>query len=115
MKELHRVVLSVSETSPGRVVYRGVYATVKSSPQVLPFQAILRLHLRMTIGVICHRERSVAIPKIGVCSTLQAAPPSIAGIATVALLLRNDSAFLFFLRVRTRVKAGYYEKRTERF
>ncbi len=57
----------------------------------------------------------MAIPKIGERTAIQVAPPSIAGIATVALLLRNDSAFLFFLRVRTRVKAGYYEKRTERF
>ena len=33
--------LSVSETSPGRVVSRGVAVTVKLNPQVLPFQAIL--------------------------------------------------------------------------
>ena len=33
--------LSVSETSPGRVVSRGVVVTVKLNPQVLPFQAIL--------------------------------------------------------------------------
>ena len=33
--------LSVSETSPGRVVYRGEYITVISSPQVLPYREIL--------------------------------------------------------------------------
>ncbi len=32
----------------------------------------------------------MAIPKIGVCPPMQAAPTSNAGIATVALLLRND-------------------------
>ena len=32
----------------------------------------------------------MAIPKIGERTAIQAAPPSIAGIATVALLLRND-------------------------
>ena len=32
----------------------------------------------------------VAIPKIGVCPPVQAAPPSNAGIATVVTLLRND-------------------------
>ena len=69
----------------------------------------------MTIGVICHRERSVAISKIGVCSTLQAAPPFIAGIASPAKGFAMTVHFYFFLRVRTRVKAGYYEKRTERF
>ena len=38
MINLFTVMLSVSETSPGRVFYRGVCVTVKSSPTILPFR-----------------------------------------------------------------------------
>ena len=37
---------STGEHTPGRVVYRGEYITVISSPQVLPFREILRKFAR---------------------------------------------------------------------
>ena len=50
---------STGEHTPGRVVFGGVYTTVISSPQVLPFQAILRKFAQDdNIITVIARERS---------------------------------------------------------
>ena len=76
------VILSVSEISPGRVVFYGAYITVISSPQVLPFQAILRKFAQDDNVSLRDPLWVVAIPKIGVSPPVQATPPSNAGIAS---------------------------------
>ncbi len=60
--------------------------------RIYPFRELIRgICHRMALYKICHCECNEAIPKIGVRTTIQSASTFIAGIATVATLLRNDT------------------------
>ena len=50
-----------------------------AAPPIIAGIAAVAMLPRNDVLVFCHRERSVAIPKIGVRSLMQAAPPIIAG------------------------------------
>ena len=56
--------LSVSETSPGRVFYRGVCVTVKSSPTILPFRVYALPLQRESIPEDWSVSADVAAPSI---------------------------------------------------
>lgn len=86
--------LSVSETSPGRVNYRRVVITVRSSPTVLPFQAIL--HYVQDDRYTCHSELLAKnLPEVSITAEYK---------TTLRLVFYDEAFFYLFFFVVTHAR-----------